>query len=184
MANEPHIRVRVPEFRIDIGASPDGNQLGSSYDGYDLVINVSDTPCTAFDTTAKTRSLWFPINEVGQWTHAPFFAVKRCLDEFITGRGQRVYVHCHAGANRSRMVVYAWLLSLGYDHAQAASYFDGDDHVTRSFSHQVESGRIPADLIAVLRLAHEHKGYSVMSILQMAKSKYTYAKKPRRRAGK
>ncbi|CAN5526526.1 hypothetical protein BH10CYA1_BH10CYA1_32410 [soil metagenome] len=86
VTKEPHIRVRVPEFRIDIGASPDGNQLGSSYDNYDLVINVSDSLCTAFDTTAKTRSLWFPINEVGQWTHAPFFAVKRALDELITLR--------------------------------------------------------------------------------------------------
>jgi hypothetical protein len=118
---------------------------------YCAVVNVSDSPCATFDyQKAGVPSFWFPINEIGQWTHAPFYGTLRVVNEYFKG-DKPVLIHCHAGANRSPSVAFAVLLAKGYT-AEEAEESLGYESLTQVFIRNIERKHVPQNIVEFLRI--------------------------------
>jgi hypothetical protein len=126
---------------------------------YCAVINVSDSPCATFDYQLHLPSFWFPINEIGQWNHSPFFGALKVVNQYYKG-DKPVLIHCHAGANRSPSIAFAILLAKGYsvEEAEASLRYPNLNEV---FKRNVERKHIPKNIIEFLKTADEHPEYSL-----------------------
>ena len=120
---------------------------------YCAVINVSDSPCATFDYQLKVPSFWFPINEIGQWGHSPFFGTLRVVNEYYKG-DKPVLIHCHAGANRSPSIAYAILLAKGYTPQEAEESLNYEK-LSEVFQRNIERKHIPKNIIEFLKMADE-----------------------------
>ena len=107
--------------------------------GWDVIINVNDT----MPVNTSTQVFWLPIDQVTFWGYPVFFATKRILDEHFK-RHSRILVHCMMGAHRSRMIVYAWLLSRGLKGPAIDELMGGN--YTDTFKTAVRQNHIPSDL--------------------------------------
>lgn len=113
------------------------------------VVNVSDSPCATFDYQLKIPSFWFPINEIAQWGHSPFYGTLRVVNQYYKG-DKPVLIHCHAGANRSPSVAFAILLAKGYTPKEAEESLKYED-LTEVFARNIERKHIPANIIDFLK---------------------------------
>lgn len=168
--NKPKIFVvtRTPKGMDQIlSVKPD---VAASY--YCAVINVSDSPCASFDYQLKVPSFWFPINEIAQWGHSPFYGSLRVVNEYFKG-DKPVLIHCHAGANRSPSVAYAILLSKGYTPQEAEESL-GYPNLTEVFKRNVERKHIPHNIVDFLVKAQEpvHATTSLYSVLRNLDADY------------
>lgn len=140
-------------------------------ENYCAVINVSDSQCATFDYQyAGIPSFWFPINEIGQWGHSPFFGTLRVVNECYKGT-KPVLIHCHAGANRSPSIAYAILLAKGYTPEEAEESLQYKD-LSGVFSRNIERKHIPANIIEFLKLSDEHPELSLHWVLSKMDSLY------------
>lgn len=105
--------IDVESTRIFVGCDPLDGMTNSGAKTFDVWINVADSPCnTFFPTSNKPRMYWYPIQELSFWGYGPFYWIKRILDFHVLEKPvNKIYLHCHAGANRSPTVLFYWLLS-------------------------------------------------------------------------
>lgn len=118
---------------------------------YCAVVNVSDSPCASFDYQMHIPSFWFPINEIAEWGHSPFYGTLRVVNEYWKG-DKPVLIHCHAGANRSPSIAYAILLAKGYSLKEAADSLNYPD-IHEVFERNLKRKHIPKNIIQFLREA-------------------------------
>ena len=137
---------------------------------YCAVINVSDSQCSTFDYQPYIPSFWFPINEIGQWGHSPFFGTLRVVNEYYKG-DKPVLIHCHAGANRSPSVAYAVLLTKGYTPEAAEESLQYEE-LSKVFLRNIERKHIPNNIIKFLKIADEHPELSLSWCLRKMDSLY------------
>jgi hypothetical protein len=116
---------------------------------YCAVVNVSDSPCATFDYQLKVPSFWFPINEIGQWSHSPFYGTLKVVNEYFKG-DKPVLIHCHAGANRSPSVAYAVMLAKGYTPQEIEEQLNYEN-LSSVFLRNIERKHIPANVVDFLR---------------------------------
>lgn len=155
---------------FDVTRTPKGldNVLTFSSDiiaqKYCAVINVSDSPCATFDYQLKVPSFWFPINEIGQWGHSPFYGAIRVVNQYWYNYINRpVLIHCHAGANRSPSVAYAILLAKGYTPAEAEESLNYEE-LAQVFQRNIDRKHIPANIIDFLKLVDVQSGDLTLSL--------------------
>lgn len=93
---------------LTVGPSPDNSFGKFPFWKYETIINVSDTPILTnplhLSQEYGTQYWWFPMNEVKydiglNSIYAAIVMLYNCEKE-----RERVYLHCHAGINRSRIV--------------------------------------------------------------------------------
>lgn len=119
---------------------------------YCAVINVADSPCASFDYQLHIPSFWFPINEIGQWGHSPFFGSLRVVNQYYKG-DKPVLIHCHAGANRSPSVAYAILRAKGYSIQETEESLNYPD-LNEVFERNVLKKHIPKNIVEFLQEAN------------------------------
>jgi hypothetical protein len=159
------IRRGIPAYGIRIGGYGEYYRIPENQRPV-AVVNVSDT----FDQGLIGHPCyqWFPINELSPWGYLPFFSVKRMLDAVVTYRGLTVYLCCAAGAHRSVMMGFCWLLSLGKTEQEAAELMKTvyePDYMIRMYRRDVERGYIPARLQEFYTVMNECPGICYHSVL-------------------
>lgn len=182
----------VPSLSVDIGEHPviyNKDDFDYFIAGYGTMFNFADELPYEDD---KTKVYWHPINEFGYWTYQPFYFFTILMDKAIE-RKDNIYVHCHAGAHRSPMMVYLYLRSLGNSPDEAYKLFE-DNYVVigdsfnwleDTFQNDVEYGRIPEDIVEFMQYVRKNKNMSMMHIMKNRgvmdlpeKTKQHIAKKP------
>lgn len=123
-----------PYKNVFVGCDPRDGMTENLARQFQAFVNVSDTAATYLEPPRwlcpdlqcdepshiwEPRMHWFPINECGYWGYAPLYWSKKILDHHHE-RGDQIYLHCHAGAHRSPMIAYCWLLSRGHSLREAA----------------------------------------------------------------
>lgn len=121
---------------------------------YGLVINVNDA-------YLDSSTHWFPINEIAPWGYAPFFFVKRLIDNHPTGN---VLVHCAAGACRGPLMAFCYMMSHGMTPEEVDAKYGGD--YISDYTRRVESGIIPSRLREFYDLMNKWPTNSLMGILR------------------
>jgi hypothetical protein len=97
--------VRVGGYPNPKEVDPDGRLFS-----YEVFVNVSDeySPEIAGQITgAGKQSHWFPLGEAWGLCLSSIYGALNIIYQ-AEKRGQRVYVHCHAGINRSQTVADAY----------------------------------------------------------------------------
>lgn len=169
------INYQFPEYKIDIGNHPNMQKNKQEIlDAYNVIINVSDDPAYDVDKSGP-KIHWHPINEFGYWTYQPFFWIVHTLNYYIKERS-KIYVHCHAGVHRSPMISYLYVRSLGKSPEETYSMLEEPLAIHKSgnwledvFQSDVESGRIPEDIVEFMQDVHKHPDKSMMSIMNLRK---------------
>ncbi len=106
---------------LTIGAFPYRiNNMFEASD-YDIVINVSDE--WYIDVELKIREsyvsyYWFPMNEVKKDIGLNSIYGSIIILKHAEKRNLKVYLHCHAGVNRSRIVADAYYFLRTNDHIE------------------------------------------------------------------
>ena len=138
-------------------------ELASQF--YCAVINVSDSQCATFDyQRAGVPSFWFPINEIGQWGHAPFYGALKVVNEYFNNL-KPVLIHCHAGANRSPSIAYAIMLAKGYTPSEAEVSINYDN-LREVFQRNIERKHIPKNIVEFLKEADKDQTTSLHAVLR------------------
>lgn len=126
-------------------------------------INVSDSICATFDLQEiGMPSYWFPINEIAQWTHAPFYGALKVVNKYFKG-DKPVLIHCHAGANRSPSVAYAILRTKDYTKEEAEESLKYP-HLHEVFERNIERKHIPKNIIDFLKASDENPEITSLSM--------------------
>lgn len=142
----------VPEFQITVSNVEYARANKSSFD---LVLGVSDT-------YEECDTHWFPINEVAPWSYAPFFWFKRIMDKAVQEK-KKVLIHCHAGAHRSKMMVFVWLIyQVGWTVEMAQERL----HMVRQFDFDVAKGYIPPHIFFFQEIMDQHPTWSLAGCLR------------------
>lgn len=178
----PHYAEIIPD-RLFQGSYPEP----FAFRKFDVVINVSDVDHGSIDNDAdfirsrpsryfsdvdkskmierieQARHFWFPVNETGKWDYAAFFGAKRIMDKFLNDpkSDRSVLVHCSAGAYRSVLVTYAWLLSNRLEHLM-----ETDRDLWERF---VNGPRAPYGIEQFLMAMNEYPKYCIGGILGVCK---------------
>lgn len=150
-----------PRITYTIGPIHTGNLEAGIHlrDRYGLVINVND----AF---LSNTPYWFPINEVTPWGHAPFFYVKRLLDFHIqVDSNVKILIHCAAGAERSPMMAFCYMMSLGFTPEEIDEKCLHGRSLSQRYYHLIKYGIVPGDLPAFYKLMNEYPTNSLMGIM-------------------
>ena len=131
---------------------------------YCAVVNVSDSPCATFDyQRVGVPSFWFPINEIGQWTYAPFYGTLKVVNEYYYKGDKPVLIHCHAGANRSPSIAFAILVAKGWTPEEAEESLNYPDF-KESFIRNIERKHIPQNIIEFLKIIESGEPTMSMSV--------------------
>lgn len=146
---------------------------------YSAIVNVADSPCTAF-TASKTYQnvgepipyFWFPVHECGFWGYSAFYGAAHVYDTFAAPSGKTMLVHCHGGACRSPLISYAVLASNGWTDEEMVGAFalfgssrDGSPRIAELFRTHIRKGCIPADVIEFLKARKEKPTFSIAGLL-------------------
>jgi uncharacterized protein YciU (UPF0263 family) len=97
--------------KLTVGAFP--YKVNKMFDekGIDVVVNVSDEwyPDVEFQLKEKfIRTYWFPMNEQKRDIGLNSIYGAMVILREAESRNSNVYLHCHAGSNRSRIVQAAY----------------------------------------------------------------------------
>ena len=143
-------RVTWTAGRVSAGNLEAGAFLRSDYD---LVINVNDA-------YLHGSQHWFPINEVAPWGYAPFFFVKRLLDNHPEAK---VLIHCAAGACRSPLMAFCYTMSSGMSAEEVEACYGGN--YIEQYLRKVKAKTIPNNLPLFYQTMREWPKYALMGIL-------------------
>jgi len=143
-------------------------ELASQF--YCAVINVSDSPCATFDYQLNIPSFWFPINEIGQWGHSPFYGALKVVNHYYKG-DKPILIHCHAGANRSPSVAFAILLAKGYTPQEAEKSLKYEEFA-QVFQRNVDRKHIPTNIVEFLQEADKDDTTSLHFVLKKLDALY------------
>ena len=96
-----------------VGAFPIMNNNFFSSSRYDYVINVSDEYYANIflliqEENPQIRSFWFPMNEAKKDIGLNSIYGAMVIISEAEKRNKKVYLHCHAGVNRSKCVQAAY----------------------------------------------------------------------------
>jgi protein tyrosine phosphatase len=110
------------DYNITIGCMPECLQPLEKIAIEDTEVYISVSDLEPNQHMLETKNYyWFPIDEMGRWSLHTFKDFWRTIE---THWGRKIYVHCTAGVNRSRCMVYSFLkyrLQLNQD--QIMEYF-------------------------------------------------------------
>lgn len=164
----------MTKLNLAISPDPARNEIAVSVLAarYSAVINVADSPCLSLDMSRWIPSLWFPVNEVGDWGYAVFYGAQKTWYSFRTA-DKPVLIHCHGGAVRAPHVVYALLLGDGMSEEGAAKALETKD-LPASFKRKMRQGYIPKDIVEFLKAAKENPTFSIIGVLNHIGSKNTF----------
>jgi hypothetical protein len=164
-------QMAAPYDNIFVGSDPCDGFSRADAESFQAFLNVSDSECNYFDPLPGQRMHWHPINEMGYWGYAPLFYCKKVLD-YHYGQKNRIYLHCHAGAHRSPMMGFCWLLSRGHTVKDAARIlWNGDNPRSGhwevgAFKRDLTIYRVlPRRLMEFYRRVKENPTYSLMGYL-------------------
>lgn len=116
----------APYDNIWIGSDPRDGMTPETANSFDAIINVSDTPCALFyPARPDQRTYWIPLNEMGYWGYAAYFAFAHIMD-FHYAKGHKIITHCHAGAYRSPYMTMSWLISRGHTPEEAIAIYENN----------------------------------------------------------
>ncbi len=170
------ITYKIPKYHIEIGDHPMFDGIDKIVTKYNAIINVSDDVPYPNEPYPDTAIHWFPICEFGYWTYQPFYWIVRIMDRYVENHA-KIYVHCHAGAHRSPMMVYLYLRSLGNTPDEAYDLFDdkfsldGQRHnwLEEVLTNDIEYGRIPSDVVEFMKDVRKDSDASMMSVMNRRK---------------
>ncbi len=96
-----------------VGSFPIINNEFFNSKNYDYVINVSDEFYSEIETKIKNhnlliKSFWFPMNEVRKDVGLNSIYGAMVILFEAEKHNKKVYLHCHAGVNRSKCVLAAY----------------------------------------------------------------------------
>lgn len=112
-------KLSPPYDNVFIGCDPNDGMTRKVADSFDVYVNVADSPCNTFEPSYPGQVMrWYPVNEMGRWNLSYLYWLKKVMD-FHHDRGDRIYLHCHAGAYRSPSAALLWLQSRGLTPTQA-----------------------------------------------------------------
>lgn len=165
-------RLMEPYQCISTGPSPLDGMALSTAQYFDIFMNVSDSVQYSLDKEkprGDTVFLWYPLRELECWGYEPFFWSKKVLDSAYED-DKKVYMHCHAGVNRSPNMALAWLLSRGHSLEEAALISKSGneeyaDYLKNKFLRNIEDGHIPDNLPEFYRRIDENPGWGLEGIL-------------------
>lgn len=110
-----------------VGAYPlfdDHDKTG--YDRFDVIINVSDEYYPDINDTLVRKhncvTHWFPMNEGGHDNGVNSIYGACYVMRLAEKNGQKVYLHCHAGIHRSRVVQAAYYFMRCHNHYEGYRY--------------------------------------------------------------
>ena len=99
------------ENRLTVGPFPYRQNPNFEPSNYDIVINVSDEWYINTEMHLREAFLsvyWFPMNEQKRDIGLNSIFGAMVILRFAEQRNLRVYLHCHSGVNRSRIVQAAY----------------------------------------------------------------------------
>ena len=112
-------KLHKPYENIHIGSDPCDGYTPEDAQKFDAILNVSDSECAFFHPSRPDQKMyWYPLNELGYWGYAHFLVTKKILD-YHYDRGDKVLIHCHAGAYRSVRTGIWWLVGRGFTPEEA-----------------------------------------------------------------
>lgn len=97
--------------KLTVGSFPFMNNEHINAIDYDYVINVSDEFYHQHHiplTVAGCKTFWFPMNECRKDVGLNSIYGAICIMWLAEKENKRVYLHCHAGVNRSQSVKAAY----------------------------------------------------------------------------
>lgn len=101
----------APYQNVFIGSYPLDGATKDWADQFDAIVNVSCTEGALFTPSRPDqRTYWYPVNEGAQWSYAYFFMMFKVIDHHYR-KGDKIYIHCHAGAYRSPSIFRLWLVA-------------------------------------------------------------------------
>ena len=154
---------------ITTGPEADHTPIGRTkvrLEDYDVVVNVSDTAGKLFDKP-PVPYYWFPINESGQWGHAPFLGLSRVYQEYNKPDG-KMYIHCHAGACRAPIMAWALMTAEGWSKEKiVANLGERATHVEQAFNDRVTRGSIPPDALRLMSRCRAYPDLPLSLLLRM-----------------
>lgn len=132
---------------------------------FSAIINVSDSPCSTFDHSCP--SFWFPIQELGRWGHAPFYAAAKVVDHYDVEGSLPVAIHCHAGVNRSMCVTLAIQLADGHwpKEINIKPWNGPAEGCMGLFERNIQKGCIPDNIVEFLAERKQFPTYSILGLL-------------------
>lgn len=121
---------------VKVGAYPNPRQLdpGQELSGFEVFVNVSDeySPEIAAQLAAVGKqSHWFPLGEAWGLSLSSIYGALYILRE-AEKRQQRVYLHCHAGVNRSQTVADCYYFMRSGEHRALQFTLLGENPDTRN----------------------------------------------------
>jgi len=99
------------ERKLQVGSFPFLNNERLNPFDYDYVINVSDEYYTGHHIpliVAGCKTFWFPMNEAKKDVGLNSIYGAMCIMWIAEHENKHVYLHCHAGINRSQCVKAAY----------------------------------------------------------------------------
>lgn len=87
--------------KLKVGAFPYVNNQNFNSDDYDVIINVSDE---FYPSHKINNNFWFPMNEAKKDIGLNSIYGAMVILHFAEKNNMRVYLHCHAGVNRSKVI--------------------------------------------------------------------------------
>jgi len=158
----------APYDNIFIGCDPGDGYTKEFAQSFDAIVNVSSTRCKTFEPARPDqRTHWFPIIEMGRWPIVYLLWIKEVMDHHWK-KGDKIYLHCHAGAFRSPSAALLWLDSRGHTKEEALKIcHDKSDGIFRIQGYQ---GNIPKKKDKVFQMFREQeerikeRGYGTLCI--------------------
>jgi len=180
-APEDHVHGRwmkvEPYNRVFIGCDPTDGMTRATVEKFDAFVNVSDSECESLTPYPGKNQhyLWYPINEIGYWGLGAFFWSIKVLDPLVQ-QGKTIYHHCHAGAHRSPMTFFVYLLYKGHTMVEANKIMWGDRSIDERwmFFRDILDGHISPFLFTMLESMRRQPTYSLMGTLQHARREFKW----------
>ena len=145
----------IKAFNLTVGPMELAEQSG-----WDVIVNLNDS----LPSQTGVQVFWFPIDQITFWGYPVFFATKRVLDEAVR-QHKRILVHCMMGTHRSRMVVYAWLLSRGLKEPAIKELMGSDHDYGQEFRRAVRENHVPSDLPLFFKLMSQDREACLAQIM-------------------
>lgn len=174
--------MRDPFKNVFIGCDPTDGMSKHTVEKFDAFVNVSCSECeTLTPYPGKPQHyLWYPINEVGYWGMGPFFWTIKVLDPLLA-QGKTIYHHCHAGAHRSPITFFVYLLYKGYSMVDASKIMwgtkengkPGIDERMMLFR-DILDGHISPFIFSFLEGMRRQPSYSLMGALHYARREFEW----------